>query len=39
MVGESDQMTVTGLDQNGQTIQIDVALAYSSSNVTVATVS
>ena len=39
MVGQSDQIKVTGLDQKGQTIQIDVALAYSSSNTTVATVS
>jgi hypothetical protein len=39
MVGQSDQITVTGLDQKGETIQIGVALAYSSSNTTVATVS
>src|SRR3954470_13413444 len=39
MIGQNDQITVTGLDQKGNPIQIAVTLAYSSSNTTVATVS
>jgi peptidoglycan/xylan/chitin deacetylase (PgdA/CDA1 family) len=39
MIGQSDQITITGLDQKGHNIPIAVTLAYYSSNTTVATVS
>jgi len=39
VIGQGDQITVTGTDQNGKAIQVTVALTYASSNTAVAAVS